>query len=425
MTDHVEIVPPPGFRVDVTVPGSKSLAHRALLCAALAEGRSLLSGVSPSDDVKAMVGALRSLGAVIEPLPRMELAVTGNGGRFASGVDLDLGGSGTALRFLVAATAASEGRWHLTGDARLQERPVGGLVDALRKLGAGIGYHAAEGRPPLHVEGKGLAGGTVDVDAATSSQYLSALLLAAPRAAAPVELRAAGPESSRGYVDLTVAVMQAFGVRVSGRWRVEPSAYRAADYAVAGDAAAAGYWWAMAAATGGRARVSGPGDFSVQPEAGFLDDLAALGAKVAREPGAATVEGGPLRGIDATLGDRPDSVPTLAVLACFATGPTRIRGVAHLRAKESDRLGDLAKELAKIGARVVEHPDGLEIHPPAKVQAATIDPHGDHRLAMAFAVAGLAVPGIRIQDPGCVGKSYPGFWQSLRKSGVQSLWKGA
>jgi 3-phosphoshikimate 1-carboxyvinyltransferase len=416
----VALIPPKSFDADVALPGSKSVANRALICAALADGMSRIRGFARADDSKLLILALRELGFSIEPAAPSDLVVAG-GTVTAAEASLQFGNAGTSFRFAAAVAALGRGVYTLDGDPRLRERPMGGLVAALRTLGAKIDYGGAEGFAPIRIAASGLGGGRAEVDASASSQFLSALLLASPAARSPVELVPVGPVSSGGYVDLTRRVMEAFGVRASGL-RVEPGRYRAADFTVEPDAASAGYWAAIAAVTGGRAFVRGVRPDGGQPEAAFLDDLRRMGARVEARPEGTLVEGGPLKGIDADLNGRPDSVPALAVTALFAEGPTRIRNVAHLRHKESDRLAALAHELGKLGARVAEHRDGLEIEPPSEVNRAEIETHRDHRLAMAFAIAGARVEGILIRDPECVSKSYPGFWQALAHAGVELRW---
>lgn len=416
----VALVPPRAFAADVALPGSKSLANRAMACAALAEGRSRIAGFARTDDTKLLLQALRRLGFSIEPAPPSDLVVVG-GLPTAAETELDLGNAGTSLRFALAVAALGKGRFTVGGDARMRERPVAGLVDALRTLGARIDYLGADGFPPVRIEASGLSGGKVGIDASASSQFLSALLLVAPLARGPVEIVPTGPVSSGGYVGMTRRVMEAFGVRTDGL-KTAPGRYKAVDFRIDGDAAAAGYWLALAAVTGGTVLVRGVESESLQPEAAFAEDLKAMGASVEAQPGHTRVAGGRLRGIDVDMNGRPDSVPTLAVTALFAEGKTRIRNVAHLRHKESDRLAALAHELGKLGARVVEHRDGLEIDPPSAVQRAEIDTHGDHRMAMAFAIAGARVEGILIRDPGVVSKSYPGFWQALAHAGIELRW---
>ncbi len=412
----VALIPPKSFSADVTPPGSKSVANRALVCAALAEGKSRLRSFARADDTKLLILALRKLGFRIEPAAPSDLIIDG-GGVTAAEASIDLGNAGTSFRFASAVAALGKGVFTLDGDARMRERPVGGLVEALRGLGAKIDYGGAEGFPPLRITASGLAGGRVKVDSAASSQFLSALLLVSPLARAPVEIENAGPVSSAGYVELTRRVMSSFGGAPGKSGR-----YRGTDYTVESDAASAGYWAAIAAVTGGRARVRGVRPDGSQPESAFLDDLRRMGARVEADTEATLIEGGPLRGIDVDMNGRPDSVPALAVTALFANGPTRIRNVAHLRHKESDRLAALAHELGKLGARVAEHRDGLNIEPPAAVRRGELDTHRDHRLAMAFAIAGSRVEGILIRDPGVVSKSYPGFWQALAHAGVELRW---
>jgi 3-phosphoshikimate 1-carboxyvinyltransferase len=412
----VALIPPKSFAADVTPPGSKSVANRALVCAALADGKSRLRGFARADDTKLLILALRKLGFRIEPAAPSDLVVDG-GGVTAAEASLDLGNAGTSFRFATAVASLGKGVFTLDGDARMRERPVAGLVEALRGLGAAIDYGGAEGFPPIRMTAAGLSAGKVKVDSSASSQFLSALLLVSPLARGPVEIESAGPVSSAGYVDLTRRVMRSFGGEAGKTGR-----YRATDYTVEADAASAGYWAAIAAVTGGRARVRGVRPDGSQPESGFLDDLRRMGARVSADPEGTLVEGGPLKGIDADLNGRPDSVPALAVTALFAAGPTRIRNVAHLRHKESDRLAALAHELGKLGARVAEHRDGLDIEPPSAVKRAEIDTRRDHRLAMAFAIAGARVEGILIRDPGVVSKSYPGFWNALAHAGVELRW---
>ncbi len=387
------------------VPGSKSLTNRALVIAALARGESTLVGASESDDSRHLVTALGALGFEAS-LDR----VVGRGGSIpATSAELAVGNAGTAFRFLTAMVCLGRGSYRLDGDPRMRERPIRGLVDALRALGAAIHYGAADGCPPLTVVAGGLRGGRVRVAGDTSSQFVSALLMAAPCASAPVELEVVDAVS-RPYIEMTIGVMASFGAQAqvaSTGWRVAAGGYRAQRYDVEADAAAAGYHFARAAVTGKAVSVEGLGAGCRQPEYRLVDDLAAMGARVVKSAGATEVAGGELRGIDVDMNDRPDSVQTLAVVALFAKGRTRIRNVRNLRVKETDRLAALARELAKCGARVVEHADGIEIEPPAVVRGAEIETYGDHRMAMSFAV----VPGATILNPEVVSKSYPGFWR--------------
>lgn len=421
----------PGGPVDAVarVPGSKSITNRALLAAALAGGRSTLRGALVAEDATVMVDALNRLGARVRPRAGdpATVDVDGVAGRWsAAGADLDLALSGTSLRFLTAAVALGRGRFRLDGTARMRERPVGDLVAALRGLGVRVTADRGDRFPPVVVEADGLPGGATRVAGDRSSQFLSGLLLAAPYAGGPLSIEVDGDLQSRPFVDLTLEVMADFGVAVARRgyrrFEVAPAAYRPRDYQVEGDAMAAGYAWALAAITGGRVRVVNVGAASRQGDKALLDVLGAMGCRVHWEDGASTCAApadGRLRGGTFDLNDLPDQAQTLAVLALAADGPVEIVRVANLRIKETDRLRALATELRKLGARVDERDDALRIDPPARAPGpVAIDTYGDHRMAMAFALAGARWPGIRIRDPGCVAKTYPGFFEDLRAWGV-------
>ncbi len=414
--DRIAVTPGPGLAL-VRVPGSKSLTNRALICAALAKGKSTLSGASDSDDSRRLLEALRTLGfeAALD-------RVVGGGGRIpVKKASLAVGNAGTAFRFLTAFLCVEDGTYTLDGDERMRERPIGPLVDALAAMGASIRYLGRAGHPPLEIAGRQLPGAWTKIKADESSQFASALLLVAPAAAGNVEVALEGPPASKPYVDMTLGVMRAFGAHVDeagGAFKVRGGGYRATDYIVEGDAAAAGYHWARAALTQSKVRVEGLGASCRQPEYALVDDLAAMGADVAKGADFTEVSGHlPLSGIDVDMNARPDSVQTLAVVALFARGRTRIRNVRNLRIKETDRLAALAKELGKCGARVIEHADGIEIDPPDEVRGAEIETYKDHRMAMSFAVAGAAAPGFTILEPDVVTKSYPGFWDDWTKKG--------
>jgi 3-phosphoshikimate 1-carboxyvinyltransferase len=409
--ERIAIVP---GRVDaeLSVPGSKSLTNRALVAGALARGETSLDNASISDDSRHLAAALRALG-----FDATESRVVGRGGAIpAESASLSVGNAGTAMRFLVSFLCLGRGRYVIDGDARMRERPIGPLCDALRALGASL--RDARGYPPVEIEASGLEGGATRVVGDASSQFLSSLLLAAPVARDAVEIEAVGGVVSRPYVEMTIGMMRAFGVEVGSagdRFHLKPQRYRAGRIAIEPDAAAAGYHWARAAVTGGRARIRGLGKGCRQPEAGLVDDLERMGCAVERGESFIEVRGpaGPLAAVDVDMNSRPDSVQTLACVALFAKGRTRIRNVANLRIKETDRLAALAHELGRLGARVIEHADGLEIDPPAAVRGGEVGTYGDHRMAMSFAVVGAAAPGIVIQDPGVVAKSYPGFWGDI------------
>ncbi|MEO7796013.1 MAG: 3-phosphoshikimate 1-carboxyvinyltransferase [Thermoanaerobaculia bacterium] len=403
-------------------PSSKSLTHRALALALLSRQRTVLVNPLESDDTGLFLAALRVLGHRTEragdALEILPPAFPATGG------ELFCGNAGTMFRFLVAIAATLPGAVRIDGVERLRERPVRPLTDALRQLGVAIDFAGQEGHAPLVVRGGRLAGGAVHLDASASSQYLSALLLAGQRAEGPLEIRA--PElASAPYIDLTLDMIATFGGRVDtlgdSRWIAHPSALRATEVEIEADYSAAAYPAAAAALTGGKVRIDGAVTGSRQGDRRLLELLAEMGAQVAWSEGGVTVGGGSrLVAIDADLGDIPDQVPTLAALAPFAHGTTRIRNVAHLRIKESDRLAAMTSELRKAGAEVDELPDGLVVHgswaerePPDDF--VLVDPHGDHRIAMAMALVGLRRPNLHVGDPGCVAKSYPDFWRDLAR----------
>ena len=401
----------------ITVPGSKSITNRAVLLAALAEGRSELSGALFSDDTRYMVDALRALGVTVEAdAARAHLGVAGCGGRWpVEQADLVVGNAGTAMRFLVAALCLGRGRYRIDGSPRMRERPIQELVDALQQLGAQVTCLA--GVPPVRVSG-GLAGGRAELHAGRSSQFLSALLHVASYARRDVCIALAGEVIAHPYVDMTVAMMAEWGVQVERdgyrEFRVRAGQrYRARSYAVEPDASSAHYFLAAAALTGGRVRVPGLGRGSLQGDVRFADLLAEMGATVRWEAGAIEVEGpARLAGIDADLNAISDTAPTLAALAPFAGAPVHIRNVAHLRWQESDRLRAVAAELTRLGVRVDEHADGLTVWP-SPIAPALVQTYDDHRLAMAFALIGLRVPGIRIENPACVAKTFPDYFERL------------
>jgi 3-phosphoshikimate 1-carboxyvinyltransferase len=416
-------------------PPSKSVTNRVLVCAALADGSSLVRGPLDSDDSAAMRAALCVLGAGVTELPRVRPGapdpptsgpvwrVEGTGGRLASpAVDLDARSSGTTMRFLAALATLTPAGATVTGRPGLLARPIGALVAALRQLGARIDDH--DGFPPVRAAGGGLEGGDATVDAAASSQFPSAVLLAAPYARGPVILHASSL-GAPAYVELTAQVMRGFGAAVDlldrATWLVEAGApYHGHQVEVEHDASAAAHLFALAAATGGAVTVGNARAGSLQPDARLPELLAEMGATVTRQGPALTVAGPEtLAPIDADLGPMPDQVTTVAALAALAPGRSRLRNVAVARGHETDRLAALAGELAKLGVAVEELPDGLVIHGGTARGPARIDPHDDHRMAMAFAALAARVPGVAIQDPGCVAKTYPEFWDDLARAGLR------
>ena len=415
-----EISPSGALNAVVRVPGSKSLTNRAYLIAGLANGPSEVTGGLVGDDSEAMIGALRRLGCRVEE-DSDALRITGRGGAFSRpDGPLDLRNSGTSARFLTAAACLGEGPVVIDGNARMRERPIGDLVDALTKLGAEAEIVGRDGCPPVRLAGGGMRGGEAGIDASASSQYVSAILLAAPYAKSDVALCFEnGVLVSRPYVDLTLDIMRRFGA--DAEWIDESSLrvtsgqpYRARAYAVEADASAAVYPFCAAAIAGGRVRVEGIAEGSLQSDFRILELLERMGCRVARGAGWAEVEGTPagLSGIDVDMNDLPDAALALAVVALFATGPTRLRNIWNLRIKETDRLAALETELRKLGADARADRDSLSIAP-GPHRAATIDTYDDHRLAMSFSLAGLRIPGVAIDDPGCVAKTWPDYWAAF------------
>lgn len=428
MTTSIEIQPAPGpLAASIRPPGSKSLTNRALVCAALAEGHTRLLGALDSEDTRVMAAALGQLGIAVDAdWPGERIAVTGCGGRIPqASADLYVANSGTTVRFLTALVALGHGRFRLDGTERMRERPIDDLLAALRQLGVEAESEAGSGCPPVVIEAAGLAGGTAALRGDVSSQFLSGLLLAAPYARGGLELSITGELVSQPYVTMTLAVMRAFGVPVEAaadlrRFSVPAGCYRGRDYAVEPDASAASYFWGAAAVCGGSVTVEGLTGDSLQGDVKFCDCLAQMGCRVealaesGSSPAGVRVTGGRLRGIEVDMNAISDTVQTLAAVALFAEGPTTIHGVAHIRHKETDRIGALATELRKLGATVDEFADGLRIVP-GQLRPAAIDTYRDHRMAMSLSLAGLRQPGVVINDPDCTGKTYPGFFRDLRK----------
>ncbi len=401
-------------------PGSKSLTNRALAAAALADGSSLLTGALDSEDTRVMIAGLRQLGIGVDVADGGEaIRVTGCGGVIpAKQADVFVENSGTTIRFLTALVALGHGEYQLDGTGRMRERPINDLLTGLRQLGVdAISVHG-NGCPPVLVRAAGLRGGRATVHGNVSSQFLSGLLLAAPYAQTPVELAVDGVLVSQPYVRMTLAVMSAFGLHVDAgdlsHFSIPTAKYRATDYAIEPDASAASYFFGAAAITGGSITVRSLGRDSLQGDIDFCDCLASMGCRVEYRPAATTVTGGPLCGVDLDMNAISDTVQTLGVVALFADGPTTIRNVAHIRHKETDRLAALATELRKLGGEIQEAPDGLTITP-RSLHGAEIATYNDHRMAMSFALAGLRIPGVVIQNPRCAEKTYPQFFVDLER----------
>ncbi len=414
MTASLTITPPGRPLVGrVTPPGSKSITNRALLLAALASGTSRLTGALKSKDTQLMAAALRQMGVVIDEPDDTSFIVTSAGFLAPPAEPLVLGNAGTATRFLTAAAALVDGVVIVDGDEAMRKRPIGPLVTALNTLG--IAARAPTGCPPVMIEGRGNFGsGRVEIDGGLSSQYVSALLMAAACGEGPIDVALTGEQlDARGYVDLTVAAMKAFGAQVSEvdatTWRVEPTGYTATDYVIEPDASAATYLWAAEALTGGKIDLGVPMDAFTQPDA----KAASFIRMFPRMP--EIIDGSQMQ----------DAVPTLAVLAAFNETPVRFVGIANLRVKETDRIHALSTELNRIrpGLAREEGDDLLVLSDPGlanpnRNERSKIETYEDHRIAMSFALAGLRMAGVVILDPNCVGKTYPGYWDALRSLGV-------
>lgn len=407
--------------------GSKSFTNRALIIAAMAEGPSRLSGILRSDDSYWCVNALRMLGIPTEISGEGDTVdIQGCGCRWPNkNGALFLGSSGTLARFLPGALAVSGGgEWDLDATEQLRSRPVATLVDALRSLGASIEYLADHTGLPIRVRGGGLIGGTVSISGKVSSQFLSGILIAAPYARQPVRVEVVDGLVQPAYIGITIELMREFGAQVEHSpdyqaIRVEPRPYREREYTLEADASTACYFLSLAAITGGRIRVTNVGHESLQPDARLVDVLERMGCGVSRGQRHLEVQGPKqLRGgIVVDMKPMSDQALTLGALAPFADGPVTVANVAHIRKHESDRIASIYGALSKMGVRVEEHADGFTVHP-GMPQAAVLDPHDDHRNAMAFSLIGARVPGIQILDPGCVSKTCPTYFDELAKLGV-------
>ena len=425
------------FEVTVRPPGSKSLTNRALLLAGLAEGRSVLRGaLVEADDAARMIGALRALGAGVEWRDGSgrepgSLVVDGVAGRPRGGAELFLNNAGTATRFLTGVACLADGPVTIDGNERMRERPIGELVALLRRLGVTVEEAGEPGRVPLRVEPARVVGGAIEVEPTLSSQFVSALLMLAPWTEEGIELRFAGPATSPSYVVMTLRLLErlgATGVEYDESdlrsARVGPGGLRGFEYDVEPDASGATYFWGAAAVSPGSVcTVEGLDGESLQGDASFVGLLGSMGAAVHRGRGATTVAGQPgLTPIDADLTDMPDAAMTLASVASFASGPSRVRGLRTLRVKETDRLEAMRVELGRVGVgvKIVEEgaDEGILLAPPLDgfdesdgAPGASFETYDDHRMAMSLALLSLRRPGLSVRDPGCVAKTYPSFWR--------------
>lgn len=419
--DIAPLAKPPS--ATVTVPGSKSITNRALVLAALGGIHSCdLLGALQSEDTAVMIDSLRRLGVDVQVWPEdpttIHLFHPEGLEKAPPAADLFVGNSGTTIRFLTAALGTLEGRYRLDGVPRMRERPIEELLDGMRQLGVDARSESGNGCPPVVVNATGRMGGTARIRGDRSSQFLSGLLMVGPFTPAETVVEIDGQLVSEPYIAMTLAMIDQFGYRVEvgpgHRYRFPPAQGRrfCGAYAIEPDASAASYFWALAAITGGRVTVSGLNHKSLQGDVRFVEVLEQMGCRVEECSAGITVFGGKLRGVDVDMNDISDTVMTLGAVACFAAGTTTIRNVDHIRHKETDRIAALATELRKLGAEVEERPDGLTITP-RPLKGCAVDTYNDHRMAMSLALVGLKVPGVVIRDPGCVAKTYPGFWQDL------------
>ena len=427
--DSILIDPVDGpIKATIRPPGSKSITNRALICAALANGTSTLIGALDSDDTRVMIDSLQKLGVEIDAdfqsaqsSQSARLTIKGNGGDFKSPVDdLFIGNSGTTVRFLTAALAFAGGEYRLDGVARMRERPIGPLVDALNGIGASVVAESPDQCPPVAIKSPAITGGSVAVSGNISSQYLSGLLMAAPLASGDIEFKIVGDLISQPYVHMTIAVMKSFGVTVEhddelSHFRIAADQrYRSCEYDIEPDASAASYFFAAAAICGGTATVEGLSRDSLQGDVGFVDCLEKMGCDVAWNFDSISVTGPATVGIDVDMSDVSDTVQTLTSVALFVGSPTHVRNVAHNRVKETDRIGNLAIELRKFGVQVEEREDGLSVFP-GPLNSAVMETYDDHRMAMSLALVGLKQSGVLITNPSCVGKTYPRFFEELKE----------
>ncbi len=419
--DQLRLEPISKVNGSVTLPGSKSLSNRILLLAALAKGTTVVENLLDSDDIRHMLGALKLLGVDVELNDDKTVAtVHGVGGKFSTPSEpLFLGNAGTAYRPLTAVLAAVTGEYELIGEPRMEERPIGHLVDALKALGGEVNYLKHLDYPPLKITGGQINGGNVEIDGSISSQFLTALLMAAPLFNGDTTISIKGTLVSKPYIDITLDVMARFGIDVSHDnyqiFKVKGSQqYQAVErIMVEGDASSASYFVAAAAIAGGEIEIKGVGAKSVQGDIGFAKVMEQVGAQIDWYDERLVVRKGQLKGVDIDANAIPDAAMTLATVALFADGPTAIRNIYNWRVKETDRLYAMATELRKVGAEVVEGEDFIEINPPTEFNDVAIDTYDDHRIAMCFAMVAVGGKPITINDPKCTYKTFPTFFDVL------------
>jgi len=408
----------------INLPGSKSLSNRALLLAALADGVTEIRNLLDSDDIRHMLNALTKIGVSYElSEDKTVCKVTGNGGAFENdeSLELFLGNAGTAMRPLCAALCLGKGEYTLTGEPRMEERPIDALIEALREAGCEVAFLKNEGYPPVKISASGMRGGRVNIDGSISSQFLTALLMAAPMALEDSEITIVGELVSKPYILITLDIMAKFGVKVEhddftvfrikgGQTYQSPGVFM-----VEGDASSASYFMAAAAIKGGEVKVTGIGKSSVQGDVQFATVLEDMGAEVEWGDDYISVKAGKLVGVDQDMNHIPDAAMTIATTALFAKGKTVIRNIYNWRVKETDRLFAMATELRKLGAEVVEGEDFIEITPimVSELKLAEIDTYDDHRIAMCFSLVALSETAVIINDPGCTAKTFPDYFEKF------------
>ncbi|WP_440056054.1 3-phosphoshikimate 1-carboxyvinyltransferase [Pseudoalteromonas sp. T1lg65] len=419
--EQLKLYPIKRINGSVTLPGSKSLSNRILLLAALCDGTTKVTNLLDSDDIRHMLGALSHLGIDVDlELNNTVAFVHGNGARFKQPKEaLFLGNAGTAYRPLTAVLAAISGEYELIGEPRMEERPIGHLVDSMTALGADIQYLKSADYPPLKITGKPLEGGDVEIDGSISSQFLTALLMAAPLFQGDTKITIKGNLVSKPYIDITIGVMKHFGVSVENNnyqsfvVKGGQSYQSPGEIMVEGDASSASYFIAAAAIAGGEVEIKGVGKQSVQGDIGFAHVMEQVGAKIDWYDDRIVVTKGHLKGVDIDANAIPDAAMTLATVALFADGKTAIRNIYNWRVKETDRLAAMATELKKLGAEVVEGHDFIEITPPKQINFAEIDTYNDHRIAMCFSMVAVGGYEVVINDPKCTAKTFPTYFSVL------------
>ena len=417
----IEIKPVENVNATVTIPGSKSYTNRALITSLLANGESVMKNALLSEDTKVMISCLGELGIPVSVIEEENtIRITGCEGKIpVDRASLFARNAGTVVRFMTAALTLGDGKYEIDGIERMRQRPIQQLIDALNQLGADVSSKEGTGCPPVLINASGLKGGTVKIPGNISSQYISAILLTAPYANSDVRIVVIDDLASKNYVDMTLDVMSRFGVTVErdsyrGFSVKSGQVYNGCEYMVEPDASGASYFLAAAAITGGKVRVDGLGEDSLQGDARFVDILGKMGCRIKKSHDWLEVEGGELSGIDIDMNDTPDVVQTLAPVAAFAKGNTRIRNVKNLRYKETDRITAVVNELKKVGVEAREFEDGIEIIP-SPPHSADISTYNDHRMAMSFALFGLRTKGIKIKNPECVEKTFPDYFERLEK----------